>query len=88
LLTALDLGLTVRRRLEGLVSGGDLARSSRAGDVAGPRISGGNAAGFVRRSITPVALAALDSLDPALERLFGADCGWGANMVAIAKARA
>lgn len=92
LLTALDLGLTVRRRLQGLVQGGvqggDLARDSGAGDVAGPRISGGNAAGFVRKTVTPVALAALDSLDPALERLFGADCEWGANLVVIAKARA
>lgn len=88
LLTALDLGLALRSRLQGLVQGGDLARNSSAGDVAGPRISGGNAAGFVRRAVTPVALAALDSLDPALERLFGADCGWGANLVAITKARA
>lgn len=88
LLTALDLGLAVGARLRGGVREGDLSAETSSGDVAGPRISGGNEAGPLRRAVVPTLAAALDSLDPALERLFGADCPWGANLVAVAHARA
>lgn len=84
LLTALDLGLAVRAQIRGEFRGGDLA----AGDVAGPRIRGGNTGGSLRRTLVPLAAAALDSLDPALERVFGGDCPWGANLVAVVRARA
>jgi 2-polyprenyl-3-methyl-5-hydroxy-6-metoxy-1,4-benzoquinol methylase len=82
LLTGLDLGLELRARLRG--GGGDLP----SGDVAGPRVGAGHSAGRLRRSLTPALLAALDRLDPALERLFGPACPWGANLVALAQARA
>ena len=91
LLTALDLGVAMVRRLRrarGGRGGGDLAAREGAGDVAGPRVSGGHAAGVVRRTLTPLVVSSLDSLDPALERVFGPECGWGANIVAIARARA
>ena len=84
LLTALDLGLTLRDRLRGGEGRGDLA----GGDVAGPRISGGASGGRLRRTLVPLVVSALDRLDPALERVFGAECPWGANLVAVARARA
>lgn len=98
LLTALDLGLELRAALRGRGGQGDLPESGageRAGDgmgdgmgvgagsVAGPRVASGNAAGRLRRVLTPLVLAALDGLDPALERVFGGQCAWGANLVAV-----
>jgi SAM-dependent methyltransferase len=84
LLTALDLGLTLKASLRGRPSAGDLAASEDlATGVAAPRVVGGNLAGRLRRSLTPAVLAALDGLDPALERMFGPECPWGANLVAI-----
>lgn len=91
LLTALDLGLAIRGYLRsrgGVADEGDLSGDSAAGDVAGPRLAGGNTAGRLRRAVTPLLATALDSLDPALERVFGEGCAWGANLVAIAQARA
>ena len=87
LLTALDLGLGLRAALRGpkpVAAPGDLpAAEAAAGGVAGPRVVSGNLAGGLRRALTPVVLAALDGLDPALERVFGPDCPWGANLVAV-----
>lgn len=83
LLTGLDLGLELRARLSGskhLTTGGDLSASM---GVAGTRVGGANLAGTLRRALTPLVLAGLDSLDPALERVFGRQCPWGANLVAI-----
>lgn len=83
LLTGLDLGLALRARLGAQKAdalSGDL--SGQTG-VASARVSGGNLAGGLRRAVTPLVLAGLDSLDPALERLFGEQCPWGANLVAI-----
>lgn len=78
LLTALDLGVALRRRLQGGSS------EARAG-VAGPR------AGRLR-VFAPLVVGGLDTLDsragPWLERLFGARCGWGANLVAVVRAPA
>jgi SAM-dependent methyltransferase len=94
LLTALDLGLALRSRLRGQTGsgegGGDLPESApdEAGDVAGVRFAGGNSGGQVRRTLVPMLATALDSLDPLLERVFGADCGWAANLVALVQARA
>ena len=85
LLTGLDLGLELRARLSSgkhLAAGGDLSASP---GVAGTRVGGGNLAGALRRTLTPLVLATLDSLDPALERVFGGQCPWGANLVAILK---
>lgn len=90
LLTGLDLGLAVKTMLaarngrslgeEGGYGEGDLLDES---SVAGTRVGGGNLAGGLRRAVTPAVLAGLDSLDPALERVFGGECPWGANLVAI-----
>jgi SAM-dependent methyltransferase len=81
LLTALDLGLAFKASLRGQPRAGDLAANSAG--VAAPRVGGGNLAGRLRRTLTPAVLAALDGLDPALERMFGPECPWGANLVAI-----
>lgn len=81
LLTALDLGLAFKASLRGRPHAGDLAANSAG--VAAPRVVGGNLAGRLRRTLTPAVLAALDGLDPALERMFGPECPWGANLVAI-----
>lgn len=81
LLTALDLGLAFKASLRGRPHAGDLAADSTG--VAAPRVVGGNLAGRLRRTLTPAVLAALDGLDPALERMFGPECPWGANLVAI-----
>lgn len=87
LLTALDLGLGLRARLHTVLGAGSLAGDLSAGSagpgVAGPRVVGGNLAGGLRRRLTPAVLAALDGLDPALERVFGRECPWGANLVAV-----
>jgi 2-polyprenyl-3-methyl-5-hydroxy-6-metoxy-1,4-benzoquinol methylase len=91
LLTALDLGLAVGGYLRsrgGVPGEGDLPGETTRGDVAGPRVAGGNTAGRLRRTVVPALAAALDRLDPALERVFGGDCSWGANLVAIVQARA
>lgn len=81
LLTAVDLGLEVRRRLRG-------GPSSSVGSVAGPRFHAGSAPGW-RRRLAPLVVAGLDRLDhwiaPWLERAFGAECAWGANLVAIVR---
>jgi SAM-dependent methyltransferase len=81
LLTALDLGLAFKASLRGRPQAGDLAANSAG--VAAHRVVGGNLAGSLRRTLTPAVLAALDGLDPALERMFGPECPWGANLVAI-----
>jgi len=83
LLTALDLGLDLGAALRARFGGGDLAAGGDTTGVAGPRVGGGNLAGRLRRRLTPAVLAALDSLDPALERVFGPECPWGANLVAV-----
>lgn len=87
LLTAMDLGLGLRASLHRQATGpgaGDLAANGGAATgVAAPRVVGGNLAGRLRRGLTPAVLATLDSLDPALERMFGPECSWGANLVAI-----
>lgn len=83
LLTGLDLGLAVKAKFAAksrASAEGDL--SAQAG-VASPRVGGANLAGSLRRALTPLVLASLDSLDPALERVFGGDSRWGANLVAI-----
>ena len=46
-------------------------------------VGGANLAGRLRRSLTPAVLRVLDGLDPALERVFGPECPWGANLVAL-----
>jgi 2-polyprenyl-3-methyl-5-hydroxy-6-metoxy-1,4-benzoquinol methylase len=83
LLTALDLGMALRRRLRG--NPGD----SPAG-VAGPRA--GTRGRRWQRNFAPMVVGGLDSLDnwagPLLERMFGTHCGWGANLVAIVRAPA
>ena len=84
LLTAMDLGLGLRASLRARSNPGDLAANDGvAAGVAAPRVVGGNLAGRLRRSLTPAVLAALDGLDPALERMFGPECPWGANLVAV-----
>jgi len=84
LLTVLDLGLNLKNSLRGRTHAGDLAANDgMAAGVAAPRVVGGNLAGRLRRILTPAVLAALDGLDPALERMFGPECPWGANLVAI-----
>jgi len=84
LLTALDLGLGLRASLRGRPRAGDLAANEDVtAGVAAPRVVGANLAGRLRRSLTPAVLAALDGLDPALERMFGPECRWGANLVAV-----
>lgn len=88
LLTALDLGLEAKRRILG--GGGDSGGGDLAADhgVAGARVGGGAAAGRLRRSLVPALVSALDRLDPAFERVFGSECRWGANLIAVVKARA
>jgi SAM-dependent methyltransferase len=84
LLTALDLGLSLKASLRGRPDpadpSGDLAFDA---GVAAPRVVGANMAGRLRRTLTPAVLAVLDGLDPALERMFGPECRWGANLVAV-----
>lgn len=86
LLTGLDLGLVLTSRFRGAgrheadSAPGDLSEQT---GVASARVPGGNLAGRLRRTVTPLVLAGLDSLDPALERVFGGQCPWGANLVAI-----
>ena len=86
LLTGLDLGLATIAKFRGSArheadsAPGDLSEQT---GVASARVRGGNLAGGLRRTLTPLVLAGLDSLDPALERVFGAQCPWGANLVAI-----
>jgi SAM-dependent methyltransferase len=90
LLTGLDLGLALKAMLGARKArsrgeqeeGGEGDLSAETG-VASTRVGGANLAGGLRRAITPVVLAGLDSLDPALERVFGGECPWGANLVAI-----
>ncbi len=86
LLTGLDLGLATIAKFRGSArheadsAPGDLSEQT---GVASARVRGGNLAGGLRRTLTPLVLAGLDSLDPALERAFGGQCPWGANLVAI-----
>jgi len=73
LLSGLDRGLGALRRFR-------RARvRERSAEVGGGRLRGGGRLGRA----TEVALGALDRVDPALERAFGADCPWGANLVAL-----
>ncbi|MEZ4454211.1 MAG: class I SAM-dependent methyltransferase [Nannocystaceae bacterium] len=79
-LTAVDLGLGLARRLRGR------GAPTIERDVAGPsgldrsaRVRGG---GRLSAIVEPM-VAALGSLDALLERGFGAECRWGANLVAI-----
>lgn len=83
LLTALDLGLSLKASLRGRAGAGDLPARADVTGVAATRVVGGNMAGRLRRSLTPAVLAVLDGLDPALERMFGPECRWGANLVAV-----
>ncbi len=87
LLTAMDLGLglhaALSRQAERPGAGDLAANGGAAAGVAAPRVVGGNLAGRLRRSLTPAVLGALDSLDPALEAMFGPECRWGANLVAV-----
>ncbi|MBA3548175.1 MAG: class I SAM-dependent methyltransferase [Nannocystis sp.] len=84
LLTAMDLALSLRASLRGRGGTGDLAANHPVvTGVAAPRAVSGNLAGRLRRSLTPAVLATLDGLDPALEAMFGPECRWGANLVAI-----
>ncbi|MCA9662108.1 MAG: class I SAM-dependent methyltransferase [Myxococcales bacterium] len=80
-LSALDRGLTpalgALRRLRGR---GDARPPATTGD--GTRIRGGGRLG----RLTERVLDGLERLDPALESAFGADCPWGANLVALASA--
>jgi len=82
LLTALDLGLELRRRLHG--------DPTQPTGVAGPRFAGAGQTPRWRRIVTPLVVGGLDHLDtwtsPWLERLFGATCPWGANLVALVRA--
>lgn len=86
LLTAVDLGLALRRRLRG-----DPSADASAG-VAGPRLGSAPQGSGLRRALAPLVVGGLDLLDswgsPWLERLFGASCPWGANLVAIVRAPA
>lgn len=86
LLTALDVGLELRRHLRG-----DPVRANPAG-VAGPRLQPTRQGRRWQRIAAPLVVGGLDSLDrwaaPVLERLFGADCPWGANLVAVVRAPA
>ncbi len=83
LLTGLDLGLAVTAKFAARASGGAGGDLSTQTGVASARVGGANLAGGLRRALTPLVLAGLDSLDPALERVFGGHCPWGANLVAI-----
>lgn len=85
LLTALDLGLGLRAWLSGILRPAASAATPGSG-VASSRLVGGNQASSLRRAVTPLALAALDRLDPPLERFFGPECSWGANLVVILEA--
>lgn len=90
LLTALDLGLELRRRARAAISGEVQDPSAAVAGVAGVRLAGGAQAGTLRRTVGPALVAALDGLDarlgPWLERAFGAECSWGANLVAVVRA--
>lgn len=75
-LTAVDVGL-------GLVRGLRRRRSASSSGSSGldrsERVRGsGRASGIAERAV-----GALARLDPLLERGFGAECSWGANLVAI-----
>lgn len=83
LLTAVDLGLELRRRLRG-------APVRPSAGVAGPRLGSAPQGSRWRRRLAPLVVGGLDRLDswgsPVLERVFGASCRWGANLVAIVRA--
>ena len=65
-------------------------RDPRPVGVAGPRFAGAGQAPRWRRALAPLVVGGLDQFDawtsPWLERLFGATCPWGANLVAIVRA--
>lgn len=81
LLTAADIALALRRRLR--------HQRSVAG-VAGPRLASARGGRRWQRTAAPWVIRGLDSLDdllgPWLEGVFGPDCRWGANLVAIVRA--
>ena len=72
LLSGLDLGLGLLRRARG---GRDAP--APVGDAS--RVRGGGRLG----RLTERLLDGLDRVDPALEGVFGAECPWGANLVAL-----
>ncbi len=74
LLSGLDLGLGLLRRARGARG----ARPPVTGDAG--RVRGGGRLG----RLTERLLDGLDRVDPAIEKVFGAECPWGANLVAIA----
>ncbi|HFE46903.1 MAG TPA: class I SAM-dependent methyltransferase [Nannocystis exedens] len=71
LLSGIDCGLGMVRSLRG--------RASVEAAAGGGRLRGGGRLG----RLTERVLAVLDRVDPALEGIFGGDCAWGANLVAI-----
>ena len=73
LLRGLDLGLGLLRRVR---RGSDRSPSSAGGSG---RVRGGGPLGRLTERI----LGELDRVDPALEERFGAECAWGANLVAL-----
>lgn len=83
LLTAADIALELRRRLRG-------ASPNKAAGVAGTRLQGTRRGRRWQRLAAPLVIRGLDGLDdtlgPWLEGVFGGDCGWGANLVAVARA--
>lgn len=85
LLTAADIALELRRRL----TRRGAPRQAVAG-VAGTRLQGSRQGRRWQRFAAPLVVRGLDSLDdalgPWLEGVFGATCGWGANLVAVARA--
>ena len=76
LLSGLDLGLGLLRRVRGGRSRGTVA----TGDAG--RVRGGGRLG----RLTERLLDGLDRVDPAVENLFGAECPWGANLIALVRA--
>ena len=70
LLSGIDCGLGVLRRARG--------RAPVAAAGSG-RLRGGGRLG----RLTEQVLAVLDRVDPALEGIFGGECAWGANLIAL-----
>jgi len=85
LLTAADLALELRRRFQ---RSGPAAPA--VAGVAGTRLQGTKHGRRWQRIAAPLVVRGLDNLDdalgPWLEGVFGAHCGWGANLVAVARA--
>lgn len=77
LLTSVDLGLGLARRLRGRAPAGQEA----AVGVASDRVVGGGSRW--RHAVVSRVLESLDRLDPVLERSLGAEWSHGANLVAV-----